>query len=162
MAKQQLVFEWESFLSDSELTGADRQLLQEARSHTQMAYAPYSKFLVAAVARTETGKMVKGTNQENASYPVGICAERVLLSALSSVCPDETVEAIAISYHSLSGSSNNPASPCGICRQSLLEFEVRNKRPMRLILSGQQGPVWILHSASDLLPLGFTPDDLKR
>ncbi len=161
MATYQHQFEFEEFENEDDLNERDRTLLQEARQHTRSAYAPYSRFLVAAVARTINGKIVRGTNQENASYPVGICAERVLLSTLSSICPDEPVDTIAISYQNLDGESNNPASPCGLCRQSLVEYEYRLHHPIRLILAGQEGKILVLKNAKDLLPFTFTPEDLK-
>jgi cytidine deaminase len=154
-------FSFESLDSDEGLNEADRSLLQTARKATANAYAPYSHFEVAAAARLQNGAIVQGTNQENASYPVGICAERTLLSALSSLHPNVPVDTIAISYHNLNGTSHRPASPCGLCRQSLLEYETRMKSPIRLILSGQSGKVIIIHSASDLLPFSFTSEDLK-
>lgn len=162
MAQKNHVFSYEWLEEANQLSPADQQLLQTARDATQHAYAPYSNFKVAAVARLLTGETLSGTNQENASYPVGICAERTLLSALSSVYPNQPVETIAISYfNGNGGAANKPATPCGICRQSLLEFEQRTGQPLRIIMSGTTGPVMILSSAADLLPFGFGPDDLK-
>lgn len=161
MANKTHQFTYELYKDESGLAPADLALLQAAREHTAAAYAPYSSFKVAAVAQTSSGHIVKGTNQENASYPVGICAERVLLSALSSLYPNESVTTIAISYHNLHGSSAKPASPCGMCRQALVEYEQRFNRPIRLILSGQQGEVLVIASAKDILPFGFTADDMK-
>jgi cytidine deaminase len=161
MAKNVHQFEYEIFDSEAALPEADRYLLQKAREHTANAYAPYSHFRVAAVARTMGGHIVKGTNQENASYPVGICAERVLLSTLSSLYPDDPVETIAISYHNMEGDSGSPVSPCGMCRQSLVEYEYRLHHPIRLVLAGQDGKVLVVKKAKDLLPFTFTPDDLK-
>ena len=90
---------------------------------TEQAYAPYSNFHVGAVAKLENGEIVAGTNQENASYPVGICAERVLLGSAATLHPDVAIESIAISYNSEKVKSDHPISPCGMCRQSLLEYE---------------------------------------
>jgi cytidine deaminase len=161
MAKHKHAFDYEIFDSIDDLNAADKQLLENARTHTAKAYAPYSHFNVAAVAKTIDGHIVSGTNQENASYPVGICAERVLLSTLSSIHPDSPVDTMAISYHNLEGSSGHPASPCGLCRQSLVEYEQRMKHPIRLLLSGQQGKVIVLDSVKNLLPFSFTAEDMK-
>lgn len=161
MATHQHQFAYEVFDDAHDLPEADRFLLQKAREHTSNAYAPYSHFMVAAAARTMNGHFVKGTNQENASYPVGLCAERVLLSALSSLYPDDPVEAIAISYYNTDGDNSTPVSPCGLCRQSLVEYEHRLHHPIRLILAGQEGKVIVVHKAKDLLPFTFTADDLK-
>ena len=106
------------------------------------------------------GEIVAGTNQENASYPVGTCAERVLLGIAATLHPEMEIESIAISYASENIKSDHPISPCGMCRQALLEFETRVKKPIRLILGGQEGKVIIVSKASDLLPFAFTKDEL--
>lgn len=147
--------------SIDELQANDKALLETAKETTRNAYAPYSGFLVGAAAMLNNGQMVTGTNQENASYPVGICAERTLLSTASSLYPGVGIYTIAISYDNTHGSSDRPVSPCGICRQSLVEFENRTNQKIRLILSGLTGKVQVIESASLLLPLSFTNDDLK-
>lgn len=161
MIKQELKFTIEVYESSDELNEADSFLLNEARSVTQFAYAPYSNFQVGAVARLINGEIVTGTNQENASYPAGICAERSLLSTAASQHPGIAMETIAITYNNLKGDSNTPVSPCGICRQSLSEFQNRFKKPIRIILSGMRGKVQIIENAGYLLPLAFTSEDLK-
>ena len=113
------------------------------------------------MARLENGEIVTGSNQENASFPVGLCAERVLLAAASSIYPKVPIETIAISYHNDNGKSDHPISPCGICRQSLLEYESRVNHPIRLILGGMEGKVYVIDNAAMLLPLSFTSEDLK-
>ncbi len=143
------------------MTEEDALLLDEAKKATQLSYAPYSRFRVGAVAKLANGEMVTGSNQENASFPVGICAERVLLSTASSLYPGIAIETIAISYRDENGDSSHPVSPCGICRQSLLEYEQRMKRPIRLILGGQEGNICIISQAGQLLPLAFTIEALK-
>ena len=161
MNRQEYNFSFEVYNSSQELNEMDAALVQKARETTKNAYAPYSHFDVGAVARLVNGQTVSGTNQENASYPVGICAERVLLSAAASLFPNIAVDTIAISYNNNNGQSNHPISPCGICRQSLSEYEERTKHPIRLILSGMEGKVFIIKSAGQLLPLSFGGDDLK-
>lgn len=146
----------------SELHSQDVLLLKEAREITKQAYAPYSHFHVGAVARLLNGKMVAGTNQENASFPAGLCAERVLLSTASMLYPDIPIEAIAISYHNSTGHSNQPISPCGICRQSIKEYESRFHHPIRLILGGMEGKIYVFEKAGALLPLAFTSEDLSH
>lgn len=144
------------------LTEADRILVEKARQATENAYAPYSGFKVSAVARMRSGAFVAGTNQENASYPVGICAERTLLSAISTIYPGEPVDSIAITYHNTNGDSSQPVAPCGICRQTLLEYELRTQSPIRLLLAGNPGKIIIVNKASSLLPLSFSADDMHR
>jgi cytidine deaminase len=162
MATNTHSFEFERYKSASDLPPADRELLEIARNSTSKAYAPYSHFFVAAVARLEDGTTVCGTNQENASYPVGICAERTLLSTLATQFAGKRVEAIAISYlNGRGGQSDTPASPCGLCRQSLLEYEQRLQQPLRLILAGQMGEVIVVKQAKDLLPFAFSKIELQ-
>ena len=103
----------------------------------------------------ENGSTVYGTNQENASYPVGICAERVLLASASMLHTNVPIKTMAIAYHNLNGESSKPVSPCGMCRQSIHEYEERTKHSIRLILSGMTGEVIIIEKASLLLPMSF-------
>lgn len=138
----------------------DATLLRKAQAATQLAYAPYSGFNVGAAAILTNGAVVHGTNQENASYPVGICAERVLLGNVAMQYPGEKIVSLAISYQSAKRASNQPISPCGMCRQALLEFEHRSNAPIRLILGGEMGRVMIIESARLLLPFAFTPHEL--
>jgi cytidine deaminase len=161
MNLQQYNFSFEVYNSVEALSEPDSLLLQKARTITAQAYAPYSQFKVGAAAKLANGQIVTGTNQENASYPTGICAERVLLSAIASLFPNMAINTIAISYNNTNGQSNHPISPCGICRQSLTEYEQRVKQPIRIILSGMEGEVYIIQKASQLLPLFFGSDDLK-
>jgi cytidine deaminase len=116
---------------------------------------------VGAIAKLDNGEIVAGSNQENASFPVGLCAERVLLASAASLFPKVPIETIAISYYNENGESRHPISPCGICRQSLLEYESRVKHPIRIILGGLEGKVYIIERAAMLLPLSFTAEDLS-
>ncbi|MFN3795610.1 MAG: cytidine deaminase [Chitinophagaceae bacterium] len=160
MERKEYRFDFEVYNDLHELNAEDAALLQQARATTANAYAPYSHFNVGAVAKLANGAIVTGTNQENASYPVGICAERVLLSAAAVLHPNVPIDTLAISYHNLDGDSSKPVSPCGMCRQSLSEYQIRVGQPMRLILSGMDGKVYIIDKADALLPFSFTPDDL--
>jgi len=161
MQKKEHQFFYELYDSVEELSKEDAQLLNEARAVTKNAYAPYSHFRVGAVAKLENGQSVSGTNQENASFPVGICAERVLLSTASSLYPGIAIDTLAVSYLNEQGPSDQPISPCGICRQSLQEFEQRTGRPIRVILGGQKGKIYIIPQAGFLLPFAFTAEELK-
>ncbi len=162
MEKKVNQFVFEVYPSQADLPQSDAELLTRAREITKLAYAPYSNFQVSAVAKLVNGETVIGTNQENASYPVGICAERALLSALGTLFPNVAIDTMAIAYHNLNGeNSNKPVSPCGMCRQALVEYEGRTKHPIRLILSGMEGEVFIIEKANQLLPLSFGGEDLK-
>ena len=160
MKERKFEFSFEVYDSIDELGAEDQQLLTEARNVTEQAYAPYSNFRVGAAAKLEKGNIVTGTNQENASYPVGICAERVLLSTVSSLYPDVPVTTMAVSYQSNKIKSDHPISPCGMCRQALLEFEGRTSKLIRLILAGIKGKIYVIRSASQLLPLAFSSEEL--
>jgi cytidine deaminase len=160
MKEGKFEFQYEVYNDISELQKEDAQLLTKARSVTKQAYAPYSNFFVGAVANLNNGETVSGTNQENASYPVGICAERVLLGNAATLFPGVSIDTLAISYDSKDVESDHPISPCGMCRQALLEYETRTEKPIRLILAGQQGKVYVVNTVKFLLPFAFTPDEL--
>jgi cytidine deaminase len=159
--QKQFQFQFEEYASAEELPKEDAALLDLARNVTRDAYAPYSRFRVGAAARLSNGQIVTGTNQENASYPVGICAERTLLSVAASLYPGVPIETLAVSYHNENGVSDRPIAPCGICRQSLQEFENRTGRPMRVLLGGESGKVIVLPQSGALLPFAFTTNDLR-
>jgi cytidine deaminase len=159
--KKELRLFYEEYGSDKELPAGEAVLLAKAREATVHAYAPYSHFKVGAAARLVNGAIITGTNQENASFPAGICAERTLLSVAGAQYPGVAIETLAISYHNELGTSDRPISPCGICRQSLQEFEQRTGKAMRVVLGGMEGKVLVLPESGLLLPLAFTSDELK-
>jgi len=159
MSLKEYKFSFEEFDDIKSLSKDDAALLKQARKATRNAYAPYSNFYVGAAALLSNGEIVAATNQENASFPAGLCAERVLLSAVASVHSKNKINTIAISYDNKNGESNHPISPCGICRQSLVEYEERFKQPIRLILAGLEGKIIIIQGASLLLPLSFSAKD---
>jgi cytidine deaminase len=161
MKKNEFSVSYECYADITELSESDAALLNQARLATQMAYAPYSDFKVGAAAQMSNGEIICGSNQENASYPAGICAERVLLSAASSVYPGKAIISIAISYIGKGKQGNTPVAPCGICRQSLIEFEHRFKQPVRLILAGMEGEIYIFDTIKSILPFEFSGEDLK-
>ncbi|CAL1517065.1 cytidine deaminase [Chitinophaga sp. MM2321] len=156
MEKQLQHFEYLVYNDINGLEDTDSWLLKEAREVTQHAYAPYSRFQVGAVIKLANGEIIAGSNQENASFPIGLCAERVALASAASVYPDIPIDTIAISYHNLNGTSTHPISPCGMCRQALAEYEMKQQTPIRLILGGLSGQVFVISRANDLLPLSFS------
>lgn len=158
---KEFTLRYEEYGSDRELVPADAELLTAAREATAHAYAPYSHFQVGAAARLANGVIITGTNQENASFPAGICAERTLLSVAGAQHPGVPIETLAISYHNENGMSDRPVSPCGICRQSLQEFEQRTGRAVRVILGGETGKVIVLEQSGLLLPFAFSADELR-
>jgi cytidine deaminase len=164
MQKKKIGFEFEEYNSIDELSLRDAELLRAAMKATQNAFAIFSNFRVGAAARVNgEADIYIGSNQENASYPVGICAERSLMAAVASKFgADKIIETIAVSYDNGNPGkeSNFPISPCGMCRQALLQYEHNTSHPVRLILSGKQGKIFIVESAAHLLPLAFTGEEL--
>jgi len=147
-----------SFATPEDLASEDQHLLATARNALPNAYAPYSDFRVAAAARLEDGTIVTGWNTENAAFPMCLCAEPATLAAAASLRPGVSVVALAITVKSTNQVLEQPASPCGSCRQQLVEHEKRFGKPMRLILRGEAGPVFVFASAGDILPFGFSGD----
>lgn len=139
-----------------ELGDADRELVRRAVAMTATSYAPYSHFHVGAAIRLADGTVVTGSNQENAAFPSGTCAERSACFNAGANFPTVPFEAIAIAAKDEDGLlTETPVSPCGACRQSLLEYEKIARRPVRVILAGRD-KVSILPSVKSLLPLAFT------
>lgn len=159
--QKKIEFEYDLLVDASGLSVEDQQLLEAAKNATKSAYAPYSNFQVGAAARLSNGNIQIGSNQESASFPVGICAERTLLNSIGSQFPDLSILTMAITYQPIGKESNAPISPCGMCRQSLLDYEQRYGAPIKLILAGMSGEVMVIHSASNLLPFGFDGSILK-
>lgn len=145
-------------LSLDELTETERQLRKSALEATQRAYAPYSTFNVGAAVLLANNEIITGNNQENAAYPSGLCAERVALFYAASQYPDVAVDTLVIAAMS-KGEITDSISPCGGCRQVLLETEERGGKPMRILLCGKE-KVLVVSSAADLLPLNFGKKDL--
>ena len=148
-------------LKKSELSKSDASLLKAAEDASKNAYAPYSQFFVGAALRLESGQTVLGTNQENVAYPSGLCAERVALFSAATNHPNEVVETMAITVNTAKTILTEPLSPCGNCRQVIMEYQNKQKKPIRLILGGQGETVWIFEDASALLPFGFEAEYLK-
>lgn len=139
----------------SELSTDEQCLIHRAIEATDNAYVPYSHFCVGAAAQLANGTIIVGANQENASFPAGICAERAAVFNAQSNQPKQPITALAIAAKNGSGLTAKPVSPCGICRQALLEIERRYKQNIKLYLYGTQG-VYVAESINDMLPLAFT------
>lgn len=148
------VFEWE------ELTENDRILVESAKKATDGSYAPYSKFRVGAAARLANGVIFSGSNQENAAYPSGLCAERTTLFAANAQYPDQPVLELAIAARKGNRFLPGPISPCGACRQVISGVEERFCTPIRILLYGTQG-THVVEGISALLPLRFVDADMR-
>lgn len=148
------------FYQYGELPEDMRQLVDAAKEATYGSYSPYSNFCVGAALRLADGAVVKGANQENASFPVTMCAERAAIFNAQSNRPDQAVTAIAIAARNARGFVVEPVSPCGVCRQAMLELEQRYGRKITVYLYGQKG-VYAIDGAGALLPLSFVDGSMR-
>lgn len=148
------------FCQLDELTAADQELVACAIAATRNSYANYSHFHVGAALRLYDGRVVTGANQENAAFPLGLCAERTAIFAAQANYPDQSVEALAIAAANDQGLTAVPVTPCGACRQVGLEVEDRYKSSIRILLYGTKG-VYVVSSMHDLVPLSFS-DGIMR
>lgn len=138
-----------------ELSEADQTLLEAAARAMDLAYAPYSNFKVGAAVRLTNGTIVIGSNQENAAYPMCLCAERVALGNASLNHPTEKLQVLAIRVRNEKKAIPEPAAPCGSCRQAISEMEDRQQQPIRILMQGDDDMVYEVESGQALLPLGF-------
>ena len=146
--------------SYEELEPTLAQLVDIAKQKTQDAYCPYSHFHVGAAVLLADGQIVTGANQENAAYPSGLCAERTTLFSANANNPNVPVEALAVACYTNGHFTDDPASPCGACRQVMLETEHRFGVPMKIVLYGER-ECYVFEKAKDLLPMCFTNDNLS-
>lgn len=144
-----------------ELNKAEQDLMTSAMEATTRSYAPYSKFSVGAAALLANGIVVTGTNQENAAYPSGLCAERTTLFYANSQYTDQPVLTLAIAARTEKDFIDLPIPPCGACRQVILETEKRYKQPIRILLYGKK-EIYEVKSIGDLLPLSFDASAMKE
>ena len=154
MTNKEIKIAYQEFLSLDELQTKDRELAQAAIEATELSYAPYSKFNVGAAVLFEDGIIIKGSNQENAAYPSGLCAERTALFYASSSRPDKAMTAIAIAAAQNGNLCETPATPCGACRQVMAQYQLKSGLPMMVLLVGAH-KIWKFEKVDDLLPLIF-------
>ena len=155
MKKQNIEIQLEVFENISELPKDIQELMNKAQQARENAYAPYSLFKVGAAIRLASNEITIGNNQENAAYPSGLCAERVAIFHTGALYPSQQIKAIAISASSSSHVLAEPIGPCGACRQSLGEYEQKQKSPIAIYFMGETGEIIKVRSVMDLLPLGF-------
>lgn len=153
--KKQITVSYELFGSKEELSSHENQLIREAYSVAEQAYAPYSEFRVGAVVELEDGTIIRGSNQENIAYPSGLCAERVALFYAGANYPGAVIKRLVVVARGDLIAEDMCVSPCGSCRQVIAESEKRQQQPMELILVAQNGKVWRFTQASDLLIFPF-------
>lgn len=145
-----LVFETKNNLSQE-----IKSLMEQAITIRKSAYAPYSKFRVGCAILLDNGKVILGSNQENAAYPSGLCAERVAIFQAGTLYPNATILKMAISATSDEKPVLEPIPPCGSCRQSIAEYEIRQESPIEIFFMGEDGPVYQSDSLRNLLPFMF-------
>lgn len=155
-SKLTIAAELEVYNSIKDLSKNEAELLVAAQKMVKTAYAPYSEFHVGAAVLLENGKIVTGNNQENAAYPSGLCAERVAIFYAGAQYPNVAIKAVAVAVKSKSVVISEPLSPCGGCRQVIAEYENKLGKPIRIIMSGEKGQIYIAQSIESLLPLMFS------
>ncbi|WP_079721774.1 cytidine deaminase [Salegentibacter holothuriorum] len=150
-----VVSNFEVYESVEELPKVIQDLMKEAVSARDNAYAPYSQFKVGAALTLNNAEVITGSNQENASYPSGLCAERTAIYYAGAKYPEVQIQNIAISAKSMKHKVNAPVPPCGACRQALIEYEVKQNSEINVFFMGESGQVMKANSIKDLLPLIF-------
>ncbi len=162
MKVKNIKLSFEEYAEGEQLPINDSNLLAEARQAANNSYAPYSDFHVGAAVLLENGMVVRGSNQENASYPLGLCAERVAIFHANSAFPDIKILAVAITAKAQNFVTKSPITPCGACRQVMAETENRQSHPIRIVMMGQKGVTQIVDGIENLLPLSFREEKLKK
>lgn len=153
-------FSYKEYEGPEELETEDQELITSAKESAKMAYAPYSRFMVGAAIRLESGRIVHGSNVENAAFPSGICAERTAIAWAVSNFPNDKPVAIAIAAITREGLAAESVSPCGNCRQVIAEEEARTGKKIRIILAGKTR-IQVLENIGPLLPLQFSGKSLR-
>lgn len=156
MTEKQFVLPYVVYDSVDEMEPADANLLREARLAARNAYSPYSHFSVGAALLLDNGVVVHGSNIENAAYPSGLCAERVAFFSAQSNYPDNAPVALALTAFSPASAVTEPVSPCGACRQVMVEAEQRYGRRIRIMTQGQTGKIMLFDGVGVILPFVFT------
>ncbi|MBP1671551.1 MAG: cytidine deaminase [Bacteroidales bacterium] len=159
MCQKSISISYKEYFRNEGLELKDKELLDRAKKASEGAYAPYSNFNVGAAVRLSNGEIIAASNQENAAYPSGLCAERVAIFYAHAKFPDASVESIAVTASVGGHICETPTYPCGACRQVLAESEMRSGSPIRVIVGGEKF-TQVMDSISALLP--FTFDNLPK
>ena len=154
MTSKEIRIVYNEYESLDQLDPRDRELAQAAIEATKSSYAPYSHFNVGAAVRLDNGEIIKGSNQENAAYPSGICAERTAMFYASANYPENAMTAIAITASQNGTLCDNPVTPCGSCRQVMAQYQTKGGQPMEILLVGGK-KIWKFGKVDDVLPLIF-------
>ena len=154
MTNKEIKITYSAYCSIDELSAQDRLVAEAAINATASSYAPYSGFNVGAAVMLEDGEIITGSNQENAAYPSGLCAERTAMFYAGAHRPDKAMVKIAIAGGQNGVLCSNPATPCGACRQVMAQYQTKGGRPMEVILVGGER-IWKFSKVDDILPLIF-------
>ena len=154
MTSKEIKIAYLEYESIDQLDPADKELAEAAIKATEGSYAPYSKFNVGAAVRLDSGIIIKGSNQENAAYPSGLCAERTAMFYAAATYPENAITSIAVVASQDGKICQNPATPCGACRQVMAQYQLKSGRPMMTLLIGAE-KIWKFEKIDDLLPLIF-------
>ncbi|MBQ9548829.1 MAG: cytidine deaminase [Bacteroidales bacterium] len=154
MTQKEINIRYSEYASLSELEPADRALAEAAIDAMKGSYAPYSHFNVGAAIRLKGGIVVQGANQENAAFPSGLCAERTAMFSAGAAHPDKAMESIAIAGGVMGRLAQEPATPCGACRQVMAQYQTKSGVPMSIIMVGAKR-IWKFERVDDILPLIF-------
>ena len=155
MKKITITTQFDVFDSTLDLPNDILNLMEQAIAIRKKAYAPYSQFRVGAAILLDNGKIVLGSNQENAAYPSGLCAERVAIFQAGAIYPDAKILKIAITAASDNNKTTAPIPPCGSCRQSIAEYEIKQDAPIEIYFMGETGAIYKSASLKNLLPFMF-------
>ncbi|WP_345948519.1 cytidine deaminase [Mucilaginibacter sp. PAMB04274] len=160
MINHEIKIAFEEYNSFDELNKKDQALCLEAVKALKGSHSPYSNFSVGAVLRLQSGRIIYGSNQENAAYPSGLCAERVALFAWGANYANDPIESLAVTAYTAKFVINKPITPCGSCLQVLAEYEKKQAQPIRTLLYCQEGSVWVTNGVESFLPFLFFEDRL--
>lgn len=155
MKKVEIITTFTEYASIDALEQQDQMLMKQAVEIRKKAYAPYSQFRVGAALLLEDGTIVLGSNQENAAFPSGLCAERTAIFQAGALYPEKRILKIAISATSDLKITDHPIPPCGACRQSMLEYEIKQTQPIEMFFMGAEGIVCYSPSIINMLPFHF-------
>lgn len=154
MTNKEIKISYIEYDSLEEMDAADRELAEAAIAMTGNSYSPYSHFSVGAAVRLDDGTIVKGSNQENAAYPSGLCAERTAMFWANANYPDKAMVSIAVAAAQNGQVCKEPATPCAACRQVMVQYQRKGGVPMSVLIVGD-GKIWKFHNVDDILPLAF-------
>lgn len=158
----QLQIAFDIYDSPADLPETDRELLEAALQAAHDSWSPYSGFKVGAAVRLASGRIVSGSNQENIAYPSGMCAESICMFSAGAQFPHEAIIGLAVTTPSGPEDSDELLTPCGVCRQVISEYRSRHDEPIRILMRGRQGPIYVAPDIQALLPLMFEHTTVKK